>query len=322
MVRNAIWRGPFRPASLVVLLIAVAIGVPVAFAGPGECMSGTKRWGCASRGANDAPTISGTPPAEVAIGQSYSFTPAASDPEGRTLAFYIANRPAWASFSTATGRLSGTPGSSAAGEYVDIVISVTDGKLSSSLPPFSIVVSQANRAPSIGGTPPTAAREGQVYEFRPTAADPDGDPLTFTIANKPAWATFSSTTGVLRGTPGSGSAGTYPDISIRVSDGRLAASLPAYTIGVQQTSMGSATLSWTVPTVREDGTPLTGLAGYRIYYGTAAGSYPNRVQIANPGVTSHMITNLPAGTYYFVATAYDSAGRESNFSGVVSKTIG
>jgi len=86
--------------------------------------------------------------------------------------------------------------------------------------------------------------------------------------------------------------------------------------------MGSATLSWQAPTQRADGSPLTNLAGYRIRYGTAPGSYPNLVQIANPGVTTHVIGNLPPGTYYFVATAYDSSGRESEFSGVVSKTIG
>ena len=86
--------------------------------------------------------------------------------------------------------------------------------------------------------------------------------------------------------------------------------------------MGNATLSWQAPTFRIDGSPLVNLAGYWVRYGTVPGSYPNQVKIANPGVTSHVITNLPAGTYYFVATAYDSDGRESEFSGVASKTIG
>lgn len=304
------------------LLIAIAIAVPLATAAPGTCKSTSSKSNCGSKGPNDAPTISGTPPAQVATGETYSFTPTASDPEGAALSFSIVNRPGWASFSAATGQLSGTPSSGAAGEYVDIVISVSDGKLATSLSPFSIVVTEANRAPTISGTPPTSAREGQVYEFQPTANDADGDALSFSIANKPSWATFSSTTGVLKGTPGTGTTGTYFNITIKASDGSLSASLPAFSIAVDQASMGSATLSWVAPTQRTDGTALTNLAGFRIYYGTTSGSYPNKVQIANPGLTSYVIGNLPIGTYYFVVTAYDTSGAESAFSGSASKTIG
>ena len=86
-------------------------------------------------------------------------------------------------------------------------------------------------------------------------------------------------------------------------------------------SSGSVTLSWQPPTQRTDGSPLTNLAGYRIRYGTAPGNYPNTRQIANAGVTTAVIENLPAGTYYFVVTAYDTSGGESEFSAVVSKPI-
>jgi hypothetical protein len=56
------------------------------------------------------------------------FKPSASDPDGNTLRFSIINRPAWVSFSTATGRLSGTPGANRVGRYVDIRIRVSDGR--------------------------------------------------------------------------------------------------------------------------------------------------------------------------------------------------
>ena len=92
-------------------------------------------------------------------------------------------------------------------------------------------------------------------------------------------------------------------------------------LAVTQVALGSATLSWVAPTQREDGTALVNLAGYRIKYGTSSGSFPNQVQISNPGITSCVIENLPAGTYYFVATAYDSNGNESGPSAVISKTI-
>jgi len=270
---------------------------------------------------NTAPTISGTPAPSVVVGQTYSFSPTARDSDGNALSFSIANRPAWASFSSSTGRLSGTPPSASVGEYVDIRISVSDGRATATLAPFSISVLQSNRAPAISGSPPTSAREGQAYAFTPTASDPDGDRLTFSIVNRPAWAAFSSTNGALTGTPGTGTVGSYANITIRVSDGVVTASLPAFSIDVQQVAMGSATLSWQAPTTRTDGTPLTNLAGYRIRYGTANGSYPNQLTIPNGGLTSAVVENLPPATYYFVISAYDSQGMESANSSPVSKTI-
>lgn len=303
----------------------LALGACLAFtttvdAAPPPC-KGWLRKTCATDGTNTAPTIAGTPPGSVATGQSYAFTPTAQDAEGNALTFSIVNRPAWASFSSSTGRLSGTPASSSVGEYIDIRISVSDGRLSSSLAPFSISVLQENRPPTISGTPATAAREGQAYAFTPAAGDADGDPMTFSVVNRPAWAAFSSSTGALTGTPGTGSVGSYSNITIRVSDGVASTSLPAFSIDVQQVATGSATLSWQAPTTRTDGSPLTNLAGFRIRYGTASGSYPNVITIPNGGLTSAMIENLPAATWYFVVSAYDSTGAESANSSPVSKTI-
>ena len=278
--------------------------------------------GCKSRACRDGPpTIEGIPSGQVTAGQTYSFTPTATDPEGKSLSFSIVNRPVWLNFNSSTGNLSGLPAASAVGEYIDISIQASDGRSTATLGPFSITVRDANRAPMIGGAPPTAAREGQFFEFTPTASDADGDALTFRISNRPAWASFNSATGRLAGTPGVGTVGTFANITISVSDGTLGASLSPFSIVVQQVSSGSATLSWLPPTQRTDGSPLTNLAGYRIRYGTAPGNYPNTRQIANPGVTKAVIDNLPAGTYYFVVTAYDTSGGESDFSAVVSKPI-
>jgi hypothetical protein len=181
---------------------------------------------------NRPPVISGTPATAVTEGQSYSFTPAASDPDGQALTFSIANRPSWASFSASSGQLTGTPAVGAAGSYMNIVISVSDGVASVSLPAFTIVVERANRAPVITGTPGTSAREGQAYSFQPGASDPDGDAVSFSISNKPSWASFNPANGALAGTPPAGSAGSYSNIVISVSDGRLSAALSAFSISV------------------------------------------------------------------------------------------
>ncbi len=141
---------------------------------------------------NTPPTISGTPASTVTSGQAYAFQPTASDADRQTLRFGIANKPAWASFDTTTGRLSGTPAVANAGTYSNIVISVSDGVDTVSLPAFAITVVAANRAPTISGTPATTVTAGKPYSFQPTANDPDGQVLAFGIANKPAWASFDT----------------------------------------------------------------------------------------------------------------------------------
>jgi hypothetical protein len=77
-------------------------------------------------------------------------------------------------------------------------------------------------------------------------------------------------------------------------------------------------LSWNAPSTNEDGTPLTDLAGYKIYYGTLSGSYTYVKDVGN--VRTYTLSNLiDRQTYYFVATAYNTAGFESSYSNEVSK---
>ncbi len=87
-------------------------------------------------------------------------------------------------------------------------------------------------------------------------------------------------------------------------------------------TIGAATLSWIPPTQNVDETALTDLSGYKIYYGTQKGNYPNSIAINNPGVTEYVIENLSgSNTYYFVITAFDSQGNESGLSNIASKSI-
>lgn len=272
--------------------------------------------------ANHPPTISGTPPTSVAAGSAYSFQPSASDADGDPLTFSVTNRPAWATFSAATGRLSGTPSDAQAGKDSNIVITVSDGKSSASLPAFTITVTSTQAAaPTISGNPATSVNVGSAYAFTPTTTAPSGSSLTFSIQNKPSWASFNTTTGALTGTPAAGDAGSYASIVITVSDGTGSASLPAFTIAVNQVSSGTATLQWTPPTENTDGTSLTNLAGYKVYYGTSASSLTHVVQLANPGLTSYTVGNLSSGTWYFALSAYTSSGTESSLSSVISGTF-
>ncbi len=188
---------------------------------------------------NTPPTISGTPTTSVQVDTSYSFTPTASDADGDSLTFSIAGQPDWASFSTTTGRLSGTPDTT--GTFGPITISVTDGTARVSLPSFSISVTEdapANTPPTISGNPSTSVQVGTSYSFTPTARDADGDTLTFSITGRPGWATFSTTTGRLSGTPTA--TGTFGPIAISVSDGTASASLPSFSITVSAEAPGAS----------------------------------------------------------------------------------
>ena len=274
--------------------------------------------------ANRAPAISGSPGTTVTQDNAYSFTPGANDPDGDPISFSISGRPSWANFNSGTGRLSGTPELEDVGTWGPILISVTDGEFSDSLQSFSIIVTAAdtpNESPTISGSPATSVLQDSQYVFAPSANDPDGDSLTFSISGRPSWASFNSQTGRLSGTPDAGDIGTYGNIVISVSDGEFSDSLSAFSITVQAIELGSASLSWTPPTTKSDGSPLTNLAGYKIYWGTTPGVYTSSITVASPGISSYIVENLSPNTYYFVSTAYDSAGGESDYSNMATKTV-
>ena len=133
-------------AAILLMASAVAI-VSVAEAGP--------------------PVISGTPADSVVAGERYLFKPKASDPDGDALKFRIVNRPAWASFNSSTGRLSGRPGASRAGHYADIRISVSDSRRRVSLPAFAIEV-QDEVTPPPPPPPPSGDDLAKLLNFAET----------------------------------------------------------------------------------------------------------------------------------------------------------
>jgi hypothetical protein len=114
-----------------------------------------------SPGGNLPPIISGTPPTSVVVGQQYWFRPTASDPDGDTVKFWIAHKPAWATFDKFTGRLQGTPGIGDQGVYADIVIAANDGTVNARLPRFSInVLPVAGGSATLSWVPPTHRTDG------------------------------------------------------------------------------------------------------------------------------------------------------------------
>lgn len=95
-----------------------------------------------------------------------------------------------------------------------------------------------NAAPKISGTPAYKALVGSEYIFSPTASDPEGDPLTFSVRTLPRWVTFNPNNGSLIGTPTRADAGTSGKIVIAVSDGKSGSVLSAFSILVTENPSG------------------------------------------------------------------------------------
>ena len=277
--------------------------------------------------ANTPPTISGSPPTRVVAAHWYEFEPSGYDSDRDTLRFSISNKPAWLSFNSSTGRLYGVPiPPGNVGTFSNIGICVSDGRYRRCLPKFALTVKPlADIPPVISGTTPATATVGAAYSFQPAASDPNGLRIDFGIWAKPAWLTFDSNTGRLYGTPAAADVGTYSNIVISVYNGYYSAHLPAFSIAVSaqaaQLPPGTVTINWTPPTANTDGSTLTDLAGYHLYYGTSQSNLSNVVNITNPGLASYVMSNLSAGTWYFALTSLNTSGVESPRTAVMSTVV-
>jgi hypothetical protein len=194
---------------------------------------------------------------------------------------------------------------------------------------------------TISGTPAASVVAGQAYAFRPAATAPSGATVQYSIAGRPAWATFNLNTGALTGTPTSADVGVNVGVQITASDGTTsvatapfeitvnppaaASSSPASTLtppATANSTAGNVTLGWAAPTENTNGTNLTNLGGYKIYYGTVSKQYSTTISVSSPATLSYVIDALTVGqTYYFAVTAVSAAGIESSYSPEISATI-
>lgn len=190
-------------------------------------------------------------------------------------------------------------------------------------PAASPTAPPANQPPQISGAPLAATTVDAAWRFEPSVSDPDGDAMQFFVENAPPWTAFDPATGVLEGTPGEGDLGVYDDVLISVTDGLATVGLPPFTIEVlpNGSPTGTATLSWTPPTERVDGSPIGELAGYRVLYGRGSGKYDRAAEIDNPGVTRFVVENLGPGNWFFAVTVKTADGLESAPSAEVRKRI-
>jgi large repetitive protein len=154
--------------------------------------------------AGPAPTIVTTPITGATAGVPYSYTVCAiGGPPAPALS--ATGLPAWLSFDTSTGALTGTPAATDVGLSCVITITASNGTNPDAQQAFQITVS--GTAPMFTSSPVVDAFVDRHYSYVVSAA---GLPAVTLSANAPAWLTFDAATGTLSGVPSVSDVGEWP----------------------------------------------------------------------------------------------------------------
>jgi hypothetical protein len=84
--------------------------------------------------------------------------------------------------------------------------------------------------------------------------------------------------------------------------------------------IGMVQLNWVAPSENVDGSPLTDLTGYRIYYGQSSREYDTTILATEATATSQSF-QARSGEYFVSMTAVDVDGNESGYSNEVLKQV-
>ena len=186
---------------------------------------------------NIAPLISSTAITTATQDIPYSYHLTYSEIGGKTITLSAPVKPAWLTFNTTTGLLSGTPRNADVGNN-NVTLRVSDGTINVDQV-FVINVINVNDLPIISTTPATSVNEDVLYTYTITATDADaGSSLTYSAPTLPSWMTFNATTHVLSGTPTNAQVvydpyRDYP-VVLRVTDNTSAFVEQSFTIRVNQ----------------------------------------------------------------------------------------
>ena len=84
-------------------------------------------------------------------------------------------------------------------------------------------------------------------------------------------------------------------------------------------ALGTVTVSWVPPTANVDGSPVTGIAGYRIHRGDTPGESHEVVEV--DGALNSTVLIAEVGPVYVWMTAVDAEGHESSASNQVQLSV-
>ncbi|MCX7926584.1 MAG: putative Ig domain-containing protein, partial [Candidatus Omnitrophica bacterium] len=169
---------------------------------------------------NTAPVLTPIGNKTVNENSTLTFTISASDVDGDSLTYSVANLPTGATFNTSTKTFSWTPNYNQQGIY-NVTFNVSDNWGGTATETITITVNNVNRAPVLADIGNKTVAENTTLNFTISATDPDGDPLNYTAEFLPVGASFNASTRTFSWTPTYDQQGTYTGIRFTVSDGSL-----------------------------------------------------------------------------------------------------
>ena len=274
-----------------------------------------------------AGTVGGTNPSAQTIG--------ISNAGGGTLSWSAGDNATWLTLSPLSGTNAGTVTATVnlagllSGSYTATVTVTATGATPKTVP-VTLTVTGSTSGGTIGFSPANLAFSGTVGGTNPAAktfsiTNTGGGTLSWTVSDNATWlqlntasgTTTSETDTISASATLSGlAAGTYnATITITASGSTNSLQQIPVSLTLSATATGTATLSWNAGSESD-------LAGYKVYRGTASGTYGAPLTTLPKTTVSYTTTGLQTGTtYFFVITSYDSSGNESTFSNEVSKSI-
>ncbi len=252
-----------------------------------------------------------------------------------TLIWSASSSAAWLTLGPVSGTNAGTVTATAkvagllSGSY-SAMVTVTATGATTKMVPVTLTVTGSTSSGTIGFSPANLAFAGTVGGTNPAAqpfalTNTGGGTLSWTVSDNATWLQLNTAAGttttetdtISASVTASGlAAGTYNAIITVTASGSTNGprQIPvSLTLG--STTAGTVGLAWKAHGEAD-------LSGYKVYQGTSSGAYVAPVATLPKTTTSHTVTGLQTGTtYFFVITAYDTAGNESPPSSEVSKSI-
>ena len=204
---------------------------------------------CIRDSINDDPLFTSTPVTSATQNSVYTYIITTNDVDkGDVVTLSSSTIPSWLSFDVNTGVLTGTPGNSDVGNHT-ITINAQDLNGGTSQQVFTIAVANINDPPVFTSTPITSTIERKEYYYTVTTNDIDtGDVVTLSGTTIPSWASFNTSTGVLKGTPTD--SGTH-DVVITATDLNSGVTKQEFTITVEEMPTHHICLLYTSPSPRD-----------------------------------------------------------------------
>jgi hypothetical protein len=274
-----------------------------------------------------AGTVGGTNPSAQTI--------AVSNVGGGTLTWSATDNATWLTLSPLSGTNTGTVTASVtlagllSGSYPATVTVTATGATAKTVP-VTLTVTGSTSSGTIGFSPANLAFSGTVGGTNPAAqsfalTNIGGGTLSWTLSDNATWLQLNTASGttttetdtINASVATSGlAAGTYnATVTVTASGSTNSPQQIPVSLTLRASTAGTATLTWNANAESD-------VAGYKVYQGTGSGTYGAPLSTLPKTATSFTATGLQNGTtYFFVITAYDTAGNESTYSNEVSKSI-